>query len=306
MKFPNLLSTSKRWKSAAAALRAELAETRTLAAQAAIRQIAAAGVLPRLADAELRVFSQFGDDGIIQYLVRLLDVQPTSFVEFGVENYTEANTRFLLVNNNWRGLILDANVGYMESVRRDSIYWRHDLTAVAAFIDRDNINRLIGDAGFRGEIGLLSIDIDGNDYWVWERIDVVRPTIVVAEYNSVFGGRRAVSVPYDPAFYRTTAHYSNLYWGCSLGALCVLAERKGFALVGCNSAGNNAYFVRKDRLGPLRSLSAEEGYVESRFRESRDADGKLTYLAGDARREAIAHLDVVDVESGKMVSVGSL
>ncbi|MEX2188551.1 MAG: hypothetical protein WD875_17210 [Pirellulales bacterium] len=306
MKFPNLLSSSKRWKSATAALRAELAEGRILAAQTAICQIAAAGVLPRLADAELRVFSQFGDDGIIQYLARLLDVQPTTFVEFGVENYTEANSRFLLINNNWRGLILDANVGYMESVRRDSIYWRHDLTAVAAFIDRDNINGLISDNGFRGDLGILSIDIDGNDYWVWERIDVVRPTIVIAEYNSVFGGRRAVSVPYDPAFYRTTAHYSNLYWGCSLAALCVLAERKGYGFVGCNSAGNNAYFVRNDRLGPLRPLTAEQGYVESRFRESRDTDGNLTYLAGEARRQAIAQMSVVDVASRVTVSVGSL
>jgi hypothetical protein len=306
MKFPNLLSSSKRWKSATAALRAEMAESRIIAAQAAIRQIAAAGVLPKLADAELRVFSQFGDDGILQYLIRLLDVQMTSFVEFGVENYTEANTRFLLVNNNWRGLILDANEGYMDSVRRDSIYWRHDLTAVAAFIDRDNINGLIGDNGFRGDLGILSIDIDGNDYWVWERINVVQPTIVIAEYNSVFGGSRAVTIPYDPSFYRTSAHYSNLFWGCSLKALCVLATRKGYAFVGCNTAGNNAYFVRQDRLGPLRSLTAEQGYVESRFRESRDVDGKLTFLAGAARKQAIAHLEVVDVESGKTVTVGSL
>jgi hypothetical protein len=306
MKFPNLLSSSKRWKSATAALRAEMAESRIIAAQAAIRQIAAAGVLPKLADAELRVFSQFGDDGILQYLIRLLDVQTTSFVEFGVENYTEANTRFLLINNNWRGLILDANEGYMDSVRRDSIYWRHDLTAVAAFIDRDNINGLIGDNGFRGDLGILSIDIDGNDYWVWERINVANPTIVIAEYNSVFGGNRAVTIPYDPSFYRTSAHYSNLFWGCSLKALCVLAARKGYAFVGCNSAGNNAYFVRQDRLGPLRSLTAEQGYVESRFRESRDVDGKLTFLAGAARKQAIAHLEVVDVESGKTVTVGSL
>lgn len=306
MKFPNLLSSSKRWKSATAALRTEMAESRIIAAQAAIRSIAAAGVLPKLADAELRVFSQFGDDGILQYLIRLLDVQTTSFVEFGVENYTEANTRFLLINNNWRGLILDANEGYMDSVRRDSIYWRHDLTAVAAFIDRDNINGLIGDNGFRGDLGILSIDIDGNDYWVWERINVVQPTIVIAEYNSVFGGNRAVTIPYDPSFYRTSAHYSNLFWGCSLKALCVLAARKGYAFVGCNSAGNNAYFVRQDRLGPLRSLTAEQGYVESRFRESRDVDGKLTFLAGAARKQAIAHLEVVDVESGKTVTVGSL
>ena len=88
--------------------------------------------------------------------------------------------------------------------------------------------------------------------------------------------------------------------------MCVLAERKGYTFVGCNSAGNNAYFVRQDCLGPLRPLTAEEGYVESRFRESRDADGNLTFLAGDARRKAIARLSVVNVESSETVTVGSL
>jgi hypothetical protein len=310
MKLSRLLPRSKRWKLATAAqfaeMRREMAEVRMIAAQAAVRQLKTCGVLPRLADAELRVFSQFGDDGIIQYLIHLLGVQPESFVEFGVENYTEANTRFLLVNNNWRGLILDASSDYMNSVRRDSIYWRHDITAVEAFIDRDNINSLLRDNGFSGELGLLSIDIDGNDYWVWERIDVVQPVIVVVEYNSVFGGERAVTVPYDPGFYRTSAHYSNLYWGSSVAALCTLGKRKGYEFIGCNSAGNNAYFVRRDRLGPLRAIAPEEGYVESRFRESRNVDGKLTYLAGAARRKAIAEKELVDIRSGQMIRVGDL
>jgi hypothetical protein len=86
----------------------------------------------------------------------------------------------------------------------------------------------------------------------------------------------------------------------------VLGNRKGYEFVGCNSAGNNAYFVRRDRIGPLKPLSSEDGYVESRFRESRDADGRLTFLAGDARRQAIAHMSVVDVESNQTVTVGSL
>lgn len=284
----------------------EIHEAKMLAARALIGQNRARGPLNRLADAEFKVFSQFGDDGIIQYLVHMLDVQPQTFVEFGVEDYSEANTRFLLVNDNWRGLILDGSEPQMAAVRRESLYWRQDLTAIAAFIDRENINDLLAAGGAAGDLGLLSIDIDGNDYWVWDAIHVCRPIIVIAEFNSVFGAQRAVSIPYDPAFVRTRAHWSNLYWGCSLAALCSLAERKGFAFVGCNSNGNNAYFVDRDHLAPLRALQPEEGYVESRFRESRDQQGNLTYLSGAARRQAIAAMPLVDVETGAELSVGDL
>ncbi len=280
-------------------------EAKILSAKALIRQIRAAGIVRRLADVEFKVFSQFGDDGIIQYLIHQIDLPPT-FVEFGVEDYTEANTRFLLVNDNWRGLVMDASRDHVKSIKGDDLSWRHDLTAVSAFIDRDNINGLLLDNGFAGEIGLLSIDVDGNDYWVWERIDAVEPTIVIAEYNSVFGVKHAVSIPYDPSFVRTKAHYSNLYWGCSLKALCVLAERKDFAFVGCNSSGNNAYFVRQAVLGDLQPLSVEQGYVESRFRESRDPNGKLTFLAGPARRETIGEMPVENVETGEMLRICEL
>lgn len=287
-------------------LRKEAQEAKMLAARLLIQQIQHRGLCPRLADAEFKVFSQFGDDGIIQYLIHLLHIEPHTFVEFGVEDYTEANTRFLLLNDNWRGLVLDGSADNMSALRNEELYWRHELTAVDAFIDRDNINQLLTDNGFAGPLGILSIDIDGNDYWVWERIDCVDPTIVIAEYNSVFGATQAVSVPYDPAFVRSRAHYSHLFWGCSLKALCCLAERKGYAFVGCNSHGNNAYFVKKGALGPLRPITAEQGFVESRFRESRDPLGKLTFLGGDERRRAICDMNVVEVTSGRTVPLREL
>ena len=86
---------------------------------------------------------------------------PDSFVEFGVGNYRESNTRFLLLNNNWRGLVLDGHAGSIKQIQQDEIYWRHTLTARSAWITRDNVNDLLREAEFSGEIGLLSIDIDG-------------------------------------------------------------------------------------------------------------------------------------------------
>ena len=258
----------------------------------------------RLSDAEFRVFSQFGEDGIIQYLISKVPIANDIFVEFGVEDYSESNTRFLLVNDNWRGLIMDGGTSHIDFLKTNNLGWRHTIDAKSVFITRDNINKTIADAGISGDIGLLSVDIDGNDYWVLEAIDVVQPRILICEYNSTFGPTAAVSVPYDAEFYRTTAHESYLYWGASLAAFCLAAERKGMAFVGSNSAGNNAFFVRRDLLGDLKPLTPAEGWVDARFRESRDSDGKLTYVTGLAARVAeIADMPLVDVATGAMTTV---
>ena len=259
-----------------------------------------------LADVEFQVFSQFGEDGILQHLVHHVKPANRTFVEFGVEDYTEANTRFLVRHDNWRGLVIDGSDQHINTIKRDRLYAFHDLTAVAAFIDASNINSLISSAGFSGPLGILSVDIDGNDYWVWKAIDTVVPDIVVAEYNSVLGCSREVSVPYDPSFVRQEKHHSFLYFGASLPALCQLAETKGYAFVGSNSAGVNAFFVRREKLGSLRPLTASEGYVESTVRESRDEQGRLSFVSGKKRRALIASMPLVDVVTGESLRVGDL
>lgn len=256
--------------------------------------------IDKLHDAEFKVFSEWGDDGIIQYLIRSIDIQNKSFIEFGVENYKEANTRFLLINNNWKGLIIDNSEDNIRQIRNEEIYWRYDLTAKTAWITKDNINQLIEEASFSGEIGLLVIDIDGNDYWVWKAIEAAESVIIVVEYNSIFGIDRAITVPYDQQFNRTKAHYSNLYFGASLLSLCDLAEEKGYCFIGCNSNGNNAYFVRKDKINDIKALNPTEGYVPSRFRESRDREGRLTYLTGKDRIEKIKGMKVYNTREGKV------
>lgn len=286
----------------------QVAEVKALVARLLIGQMKGSGHLNDIRQAEFKVFSQFGDDGIIQYLVHRVGVSAGEqcFIEFGVEDYQEANTRFLLINDNWKGLVIDGDEGNIRSIRNDRIYWRHDLTALCAFVDVANINGLIASAGISGEIGLLSIDIDGNDYWMWECIECVDPVVVVVEYNSIFGYEYAVSVPYAPRFQRASAHYSHLYWGCSIKALEWLARKRGYTLVGSNSAGNNAYFVRRNRLAGLRELTAREAYVESRFRESRDQSGRLTFLSGAARLEVIRELPLCVVDRKETARISDL
>lgn len=253
-------------------------------------------------DYEFKIFSQFGDDGLIQYLINNIKIKNDTFIEFGVENYLESNTRFLLMNNNWKGFVMDGSEKAMEFLKKQDWYWKYDLTCKAAFIDRDNINGLLSETNFEN-IGLLHVDLDGNDYWIFEGLNLekLNPAIVVMEYNSVFGSDRTISVPYDPNFCRTEKHYSNLYWGASIKALDYIANKKGYSLVGCNLAGNNAYFVRKDLLNnKIKLKSVNEAYIESKYRESRNEDGSLSYLRADERLQAIKGLEVINVETNQI------
>jgi hypothetical protein len=246
-------------------------------------------------DAEFKVFSQWGEDGIIQYLIGRVPIERPIFVEFGVENYTESNTRFLAIHNGWAGLVIDGSADHIAFIRRDPIYWSNNIKAEHSFITRENINEILSRNGISGDIGLLSVDIDGNDYWVWEAIEGISPRIVIAEYNSVFGSRAAVTTPYDPSFVRERAHFSKTFYGASIVALAQLGRRKGYTLVAGNSAGNNVFFVRNDLLGSLKEVSPAEVYRRARFREFHDESGALTFFDFETRRDRIKDLSVHDL-----------
>lgn len=253
-----------------------------------------------LHDAEFRVFSQWGEDGIISYLIDNLEIANDTFIEFGVEDFSEANCRFLLEDRNWSGYVLDGSRENIARLMGWGEFWKYSLRARAAFITRDNINGLLAESGFDQDLGILSIDIDGVDYWVASELTAWRPRILVMEYNAVFGKDRAITIPYSDGFERTKAHHSNLYWGASLKALVVLAARWGYGLVGTNSAGCNAFFVRRDLLNDrIRERPLDEAFTDSKYRESRDTAGRLDFLSGAERLKAIAGLPVINVETGE-------
>jgi hypothetical protein len=259
-------------------------------------------VINSLSEVEFKVFSQWGDDGIIQYLISKIPIANKTFIEFGVETYHESNTRFLLINNNWTGLVIDGSASNIKSIKNQTIYWQYDLFAKEAFITKDNINNLILDEGFNGDVGILSVDIDGNDYWVLEAINVVNPAIIIVEYNSCFGLNN-YSIPYKSDFVRSNEHFSNQYWGASISAFHHLLCKKGYTFIGCNSNGNNGYFVQNDKIGNLPTPSLEAGFIDAKFRDSRDVKGDLTYLSGNQRVKAIKGLPVVDVITNQTINL---
>lgn len=216
---------------------------------------------------EYRVISQHREDGIIDHLLNHVGVADGVFVEFGFWP-DECNCLNLSLNRDFNGLFIDGSADNCDRAR-DAYSWlgKPDLKIVESFVTAQNINQLITDSGIGGEIDVLSVDIDGNDYWLWSAIDVVHPRIVVVEYNASFGDKKSITIPYDPEFDRYRKHASGFYHGASLAALRQLGLQKGYQLVGCDFTGVNAFFVRNDLLSEdLKVLSVEQAYMENRGR----------------------------------------
>lgn len=259
-----------------------------------------------LADVEFQVYSQFGEDGIIEWLVDNLELQNKTFVEFGVENYLEANTRFLLLNRNWTGLVFDGNPMHMEFLRSSATYWRNDVQAQAAFITVENIKELIQRNRFFGPLGILSIDLDGNDYWILKELEGLHPDILILECNPVFGDRHAVTVPYDAQFERFSSHHSGLLFGASIAALRELAESRGYEFLGTCSNGLNAFFVCSDLAPRIAGKIKRHIAWPAIHRDSRDLNGQLSFVRGKDRFDLIADCVVHCCRTNRRVRLGDL
>lgn len=227
--------------------------------------------LPPVSETGFRVFSQFDEDGILLFLLAATGRGPAHFVDIGAgDGVAASNCANLALNLGFHGLMLEANEAKVR--RAGDFYARHQDTSLfpphcrCAAVTRDNVNRLIGDAGMSGEIDVLSIDIDGNDYWVWEAIDCVHPRIVVVEVHVEFG-MRSIVVPYDENFAWHPGKNPH-YLGASAAAMTKLAVRRGYRLVGANRYGFNAFFLRND-LGQniIPELAVDELLSHPRNRE---------------------------------------
>lgn len=210
-------------------------------------------------NAEFKVYSKYGGDGILAYIFSKIGVTNCTFVEIGVEDGTECNTANLSRNLGWRGLVIDANEEWAKKAR--DFYKEYKVKVAACLVTAENINQTIRDNNIEGEIDLLSIDIDGNDYWVWEAISVINPRVVVMEYNTAMG-HHSLAIPYNPAH----RYQSDFYYGASLRALSKLAVKKGYNLITCDSHGLDAFFVRRDvAQGKFRELSPEEAFYPNPY-----------------------------------------
>jgi len=217
----------------------------------------------RLNKYECQVFSQNGEDGIIQEIFNRIGLTNKYFVEFGVENGLECNSTNLLYKD-WSGLWIEGSHDFCNQIsgRFKDIIDGSRLKIQNEFITAENIQLIFDGANVPSEPDLLSIDIDYNDYYVWKAITKYQPRVVVIEYNSIFRPDTHFVVKYNPKrIWDKTS-----YFGASLLALEQLGDEKGYHLVGCVFSGSNAFFVRKDLVGDLFEYpySAENHYEPNR------------------------------------------
>jgi hypothetical protein len=210
--------------------------------------------LPSFADVEFSCYSQNGEDGMLLYIFSLIGAKNKKTLEVCAGDGIECNSANLIINHGWDGLLFDGNE---DAIRKGVAYYRGITNAwrlrrlppklVHAWITCDNIDKLISDNGFEGEIDLMTIDMDGNDFWVWQSIKCVNPRVVIVEYNNRWDSNDSVSVPYIEDF--TAQDFSpsgSGYFGASLSAFNKLANIKGYRLIGANSPNTNAVFMRND------------------------------------------------------------
>lgn len=213
-----------------------------------------------------KVYSQAEEDGILHEILRRIGVTSRTFIEIGVSNGRECNTR-LLLRQGWKGIWIDGSADYESEIK--SFFFKeidaHQLTIVCDFVTPDNINDILAAHCFPGstDIDVFSIDIDGNDWHVMRALSYVFPRVIVLEYNPIF----------SPPIEWVACYDAKRYWmggddySASLKSYELLLGEKGYALVGCTLNGNNAFFVKRDLLGDhfVPDTSAEHHFEPQRF-----------------------------------------
>ena len=250
-----------------------------------------------------KVFSQNGEDGFIDYLLFSLNITKPKFVEIGIGTYKECNTRFLFERIAPEGLVIDYIEDLEKKIKKNIRFWKGDLTVINQLVDPDNIITILEKNNFHTGTDLFSLDIDGIDYWILDKLPENFSKICVIEYNSVFGDELEITVPNKKNFTRKEYHFSHLCYGVSLKALIKKMSEKGFIFVGSNELNNNAFFVQKKYQNNLNIDLPDTSYLKkftnSNIRESRDRNGNLNYLRKEERLKAIENCEVIDLSSPK-------
>lgn len=213
-----------------------------------MKHLLPAEALPALSDVGFKVFSQFEEDGLLLYIFALIGTTNKQAVELCAGNGEECMAANLVVNHGWNALLFDGDENLAAHSRK--FYsshvntWLYPPKIVQAWITRENINSLISDNGVSGEIDLFSLDMDGNDYWVFQALNVISPRVIICETHNVIPPDRALTVPYKEDFSRDLTLPD--YCSVSLLAMQKLCKEKGYRLIGGHRYGFNAIFMRND------------------------------------------------------------
>ena len=262
--------------------------------------------IKNLSEVEFQVYSQWGEDGIIDWLINKFRNIPKNFLEIGTEDYKESNTRFLLTNKNWDGFLIEGDKIAVKNIKSQRVYWKHNLKIKNEYVNKENINTVIKNLKVPKKLGLLSLDIDGIDYWVLKELSQINPTIIICEFNSLFGIKNSITVPYKKNFNRSKEHYSYLYYGASIQAFINILKKKKYYFLGTNSAGNNAFFIQNKFSTKAKKIISNNKIFISKFRESRNKKNKLNHLGKEKSLKLIQNKLVLDLTDSKIKKISDL
>jgi len=205
--------------------------------------------MPSLKDVGFKAYSEFEEDGILLYIFSIIGTTNKRVVEICAGDGIECMAANLIINHGWEGLLFDGNI---EQVNKAvEFYATHETTLYHppifkhAWITKENVNDLIAESGFKGNIDLLSLDMDGNDYYIMEAIDVVKPRVIICETHNIIPSELSLTIPYKADFNRKDDLHAE-FMGMSLLAATKLLNKKGYRLIGSHRHGFNAIFMLND------------------------------------------------------------
>ena len=265
--------------------------------------------MTNLWDAEVRVFSQWGEDGILDYLCEILSISRPNVLEIGAGDFTECNSRFLGENRNAKITWIDNRSDLFKRVSKLELRWKTYLEALRVWVTTSNISEIVERSREQMfGIDILSLDLDGNDYWILNAIDLRGVSIVVVEYNALFGASAQITIPMQEDFDRSKAHHSWKYYGASLPAFVDLLSRRGFEFIGTNRPMTNAFFVDRTltEVFPWKLPLDPANFVECHVREARDHQGKLRFTTMKNELDLISQMPVVNLHTGEKEKLGDV
>ena len=263
-----------------------------------------------LNDLDYKIYSQNGEDGIIDYLLSSLSINKPKFLEIGIGDYSECNTRFIYERTSAKGVVVDCIDDLEKKISRNVKLWKGDLKIVNEKVNSNNILNILNKFSTLENLDLFSLDIDGIDYWVLEKMPSNFAKIAVIEYNSIYGSNLKITTPNIENFDRNKYHFSNLCFGASLKAIVDLMKEKNFSFVGTNLTRCNAFFVQNDYVGLTNIKLPDQNdlfyHTNSNIRESRNKEGNLNYLSGSERIKNIFECEVFDLNENKIDKIQNL
>jgi hypothetical protein len=217
---------------------------------------------------EIKLYSQNGEDGLLLFLFDQIGTKSKYFIEIGAGGET-SNTLNLALNFGWKGAFIDGDIDQLNITKKqfeNSGSSQDRFKYIDSFIKKNNINDILDVNNVPNDIDLLSIDIDGNDYWIWDSMNNVKPRVVIIEYNASLGYKESMVMKHNDDHSKYEKHPLGWYHGASLKAFEKLGKKKGYSLVCCDSLGVNAFFVRNDLLNDKVKAIGVENCIYSHQR----------------------------------------